>query len=102
MTGKYYGRGEGYNDLFVIVGVDSVSIRCICVFNYLGIILLLFSMVMLSLWVGVVNVCKIEVPLDIMLCLLFVSCIRCGSGYFCVIAEGCSLELGHYRVHVVR
>ena len=62
---------------------------------------LLFSVVMLLLWVCVVNVCKIKVPLDIMSYLLFVSHIRCGSGFFFLIAGGYSLGLGHCRVCVV-
>ena len=43
---------------------------------------LLFLMVNWSIWVGVVTICKVEAPLEIMSCLLFVSRIRCGNGCF--------------------
>ena len=59
-------------------------------------------MVMLSLWVGVVNLCKLEVPLDIMPCSCYpYPVLDVEVANFCVIAEGRSLGLGHCRLCVV-
>ena len=49
-------------------------------------------MVSLSLWVVVGNVYKIDVFLDIVPCLLFVSRIGCGSG--CLLCDCCRVSPG--------